>query len=64
MRGVSSPVELKRAISTDIIKVHGITVAEDDRGPVATLNVGFKEGAGPRNSTRQDPFRIVVDFYP
>lgn len=64
MRGVGSRMELKKNLSTDIITVQGITVAEDDRGPVTTLDVGFKEGAGPRNSTRQDPFRIVIDFYP
>jgi hypothetical protein len=63
MRGVGSQMELKKDLSTDIIMVQGITVAEDDRGPITTLDVGFKEGAGPRNSTRQDPFRIVVDFY-
>ncbi len=63
IRSVGAVANLKGDLSTDIIDVKALTVVGSERGPVASLEVEFAEGSLPMDSIRQDPFRIVVDFY-
>jgi general secretion pathway protein D len=63
IRGVGAVSNLVADLSTDIIKVKGLSVVETPRGPVATLDIEFAEGSRPEDSTRQNPFRIVIDFH-
>ena len=63
MPGVALKFPLDMGISTDIIKFMGVTTERTcDEGPIATLNVSLERGFMVNQLTREEPFRIILDF--
>ncbi|MBI5810475.1 MAG: hypothetical protein HZB21_04715 [Deltaproteobacteria bacterium] len=65
MKGVDMKKPLRETPSTGLFRVKGaVTLAGEKGAPATGIKIAVKKGSSVKDSTRKNPYRIVLDVYP